>query len=181
MSFQRELIAFARLSSALAGPRARLTARVSAGAPRPVFVLAAITLLGCGNDDPKFLSFEQLCPELASDVCAARNGGCCATGVDPVQCGKDEEALCRAGVSLFAAESSLHYDAARAATQHEQTRNTLSACGALPVLASYFQGGLLLGATCERSSQCGSGNCTSDAHVCVESVSASLCPAPASP
>lgn len=160
MSFQCELIAFARLG----------------------LVASALTSFGCGgDDDPKFLSFEQLCPELASDVCASRNGGCCATGVDPVQCEKDEEATCRAAVSVFSAESGLRYDAVRAATQHEQTRNALSACGALPVLASYFQGGLLLGAPCERSSQCGSGNCSSDAHVCVESVSAPLCAAKASP
>jgi hypothetical protein len=180
MSFQRGVIAFARFCSALTPLRARLYEHARPRVLRPG-VLAAVTLLGCGDDDPKFLSFEQLCPELASDVCAARNGGCCATGVDPVQCGKDEEAICRSAVSLFAAESSLHYDAPRAATQHEQTRNTLSACGALPVLASYFQGGLVLGAPCERSSQCGSGRCTSDAHVCVEPVSTPLCTAPASP
>jgi hypothetical protein len=140
-----------------------------------------VSSLGCGDDDPRFLSFEALCPELAADICGARNGGCCATGVDPVQCGKDEEASCRAIVATYAAESSLKYDAIMAATQHEQTRATLSACGTLPVLANYFRGGLFLGAPCERSSQCASGNCGPDVHVCVESVSAPLCSPPAMP
>jgi hypothetical protein len=131
--------------------------------------------LACGADEPGFLSFEQLCPELAADICGARNGGCCPVGVDPVQCAKDEEASCRSAVAAYAAESSLHYEAIMGAKQHQQTRDTLSACGALPVLASYFQGGLFLGASCERSGQCASGNCASDVHVCVESVSVPLC------
>jgi hypothetical protein len=171
MSFQRDL-------SSLSRRRARFDLALA----RLALVVSAVITLGCGgDDDPKFLSFEQLCPELASDVCAARNGGCCATGVDPVQCAKDEEASCRTAVGAFAGESSLHYDAVRAATQHEQTRNTLSACGAMPVLASYFEGGLFFGAPCERGSQCARGSCTSDAHVCVEPVSAPLCAPPASP
>jgi hypothetical protein len=135
---------------------------------------------GGGGHDPRFLPFEQLCPELAADICGARNGGCCA-GVDPLQCEKDEEARCGVALGALQVESSRRYDAVAAARQHELTRAALSACGAQPVLAAFFQGGLSLGAMCERSGQCGSGNCSPDGHVCVDAVSPTLCAAPVLP
>lgn len=134
--------------------------------------------LGCaGDDDSRFLSLERLCPELASDICGARNGGCCA-GVDPLQCEQAEEASCRAALAGFTVESSLHYDSVAAAMQHELARATLSACGAQPVLASFFEGGLSLGTTCERSGQCASGSCSADGHICVDPVALPLCATP---
>jgi hypothetical protein len=141
----------------------------------------ALGALSCGGGhDPRFLPLAQLCPQLAEDICSARNGGCCAAG-DLLQCEKDEEASCGAALTAFQVESSRRYDSVAAAKQHELTRATLSACGTQPVLASFFQGGLSLGATCERSGQCGSGNCSTDGHVCVDAVSVALCAAPVLP
>ena len=134
--------------------------------------------LGCArSDDPSFLPIDQLCPELASDICGARNGGCCAA-VDPLQCEQAEQASCSAELALLSSEPSLHYDSVAAAAQHERVRASLGACGSKPVLASFFQGGLSPGAACERSSQCTSGNCSVDGHVCVDPVAVPLCAAP---
>jgi hypothetical protein len=148
-----------------------------------VLVGALAGAVGCGGGgghDPRFLPLERLCPELAADVCGARNGGCCPE-VDPVQCEKDEAARCGVALGVLQVESSRSYDAVVAAEQHELTRATLSACGTQPVLATFFQGGLSPGAICERSGQCGSGNCSADGHVCVDAVSAALCAAPVLP
>jgi hypothetical protein len=136
--------------------------------------LGAVLATACGDDEPRFLSFEELCPELAADICGARNGGCCAM-VDMAACLAVEESVCRLGVDAYMREASLNYDSVYAATQRNAARGVLDACGSKPVLASFFEGGLALGTPCERPSQCQSGVCTGTPPVCVEATPAPLC------
>lgn len=133
-------------------------------------LLTALVLLtsatACSGDDySRFLSFERLCPELASDVCSARVG-CCGS-LDLASCETIEEQSCRVTTSSFSMEPSLAYDAVAAAAQHQASHDTLDSCGPPTPLAAFFIGGLRPGTPCERDAQCTSGACAGDPRVCL--------------
>lgn len=146
---------------------------------RPLsFALPLLTLaLGCGGDEPRFLSLDRLCPELASDICSARNGGCCAPG-DIMACEQAEDARCRAALIPFTSESALRYDSISAAVQRNVAREALDICGPLPVYAAFFEGSLPDGSACERDTLCQSGRCSPETRACVAPMSTPLCSAP---
>jgi len=142
--------------------------------PLPCALVGLFFATACGDDEPRFLSLGQLCPELAADICGARNGGCCAP-VDMLTCQAAEEAACRESSDSFTREASLNYDSVSAAKQHELSRAALDACGPVPVLASFFEGGLPLAAPCERATQCASGTCSGAPLVCTQTADTPVC------
>jgi hypothetical protein len=130
---------------------------------RPVAGVACLAWLlllggvGCG-DDPSFESLGRLCADLAEDICDARAGGCCP-GVNPDACLAGERSRCEAELDGLNQEE-LRYSSTEAFDKRRAARSQLDHCGAPPVLASFFTGGLPDGASCERDAQCSGGLCS---------------------
>lgn len=157
--------------------RSRARGRAVVLRSRAVGSACAIALfftLGCGHDEP-FLGLQELCPELASDVCTARNQGCCPQPVDQASCEASERAACMADQGAYALEAGRRYDSVAAARERQAVQAVLDACGAPPTLAAFFQDGLPLGTACERASQCASGACSGQPGACTEVATHPLC------
>jgi hypothetical protein len=143
--------------------------------PLARFVWPLLLLVAC-SDEPAFLSLSTLCDELAEDLCDARANGCCA-GVDPATCREPVVEACKPMLDALTKEPLLEYDSVEAADKRRAARAQLDRCGAPPVLASFFTGGLPDGTACERDAQCSGGRCTPDTRVCTQS-QPSLCLSP---
>jgi hypothetical protein len=144
-----------------------------AGTGRAWWVVLSLAL-GCG-DDVRFLPLDQLCAELVSDLCDARDG-CC----DPeprAACEVREQRACAARQQSLEAEP-LTYDAEAAARQRSAARAALDACEPAPSLSAFFRGGLALGAACERDARCQSALCALASRTCVEALARPLCAVP---
>ena len=145
-----------------------------AGTRRASCVIALCFAIGCGDDTP-FLPLDKLCGELAVDVCDARDGCCEPESRDA--CLQREQRACGPQQQSLEAEQR-SYDAEAAAHLRGSARTTLDACGSAPTLASFYEGGLALGATCERDGQCQSGRCAIETHACVDAIVRPLCASP---
>lgn len=137
-------------------------------------LLALLGSSGC-RDDPHFLGLSVLCDERALDVCAARASGCCPTVPDAAACQASERQRCQERVDLLVREPTLDYDSVFAADRRSEAQRALSACEPAPSPASFFRGGLPLGTTCERGTQCASGLCAGAPTICSEQISPPLC------
>jgi hypothetical protein len=127
---------------------------------------------GCKGDEP-FLPLSALCDDLAEDICDARAGGCCGPA-DVATCVAAEKARCDAQLATLSMED-LNYDSVRAEKLRRQARTQLEACGPVPVLASFFEEGLVDGSACQRDGQCAGGACLAGA--CGAATPAALCTA----
>jgi hypothetical protein len=136
--------------------------------------MLVLALFAC-DDGERFISLRDLCLTLADDVCEAR-ASCCPS--DPVACRAAEEQRCMAAASAYEGEASLRYDADEAARVRASSRGGLDRCETAPRLASFFQGGLAVGVTCERDAQCVTGRCGAEPRVCIDAPLEPLCPAP---
>jgi hypothetical protein len=157
-------------TNASARHRRPMRSRLASGL---TLLAVSMVTLGCASDDP-FLSLRDLCPELADDICNARNGGCCAPG-DPVACAAQEQASCELQKSMYELESGRRYDAVAAAHARQAQHAALDACGPVAGLGVFFQDGLPVGTPCERFTQCASGACTGSPLTCTEVTPAALC------
>jgi len=139
-----------------------------------LFMLGCVSLVlfGC-KDEERFIPLEQLCGEISQEICDAR-GSCCS--LDPEACQLPEVERCTALLEQYVKEPTLRYDSVRAERQSSAASLVLDKCGAVPALASFFEGGAALGAPCERDSQCTTGSCAGEPRVCVDPAPVLLCP-----
>lgn len=145
-----------------------------------MLLCSSLALAAC-EDDPKFISIESLCTQLAVDVCEARIGACCPAETDTMACQDGVEARCKALRANFEAEAAPDrtYESERAAAQSDALRAELAAlnppCQLKPLLARFYTSGLVLGAACERDTQCESGVCAGEPKQCSDAPLVSLC------
>lgn len=140
----------------------------------------ALLWVGCekNHGDP-FLTFAELCPSRAEDICAARLSTCCdgdAEACDQKACLDEETALCDEQRAHFADEIELEYDSERAARVAAEQRAALDVGDGPFPLGRFFEGALAEGKSCERDAQCESDDCDEATHVCAGSAEAALCP-----